>query len=81
MFGNLKFWSPSMNNHIRKASQSIEQLMLEFNRHFKAKDSDIVNYNAPGELYSVMEYFSRMPPEQIEETLKNIKNYEFPKKG
>jgi len=73
-FSNLKFWSPIMNNHLRKASQSIKQLMLEFNRHFKAKDVDIVEYDAPSELFEAMEYLSRLHPNEIEEKLKTIKD-------
>lgn len=48
--------------------------MLEFNRHFKAKDVDIVEYDAPSALFEAMEYLSRLHPEQIEEKLKTIKN-------
>lgn len=81
MFGNLKFWSPTMNNHLRKARESTQVLLGEFNKVFRAKDTDVVEYDAPAALFEVLEYISRMPPEQIEETLKNIKDYELPTKS
>jgi len=74
MFSHLKFGTPSMNNHLRKARESIKALLGEFNKVFRAKDTDVVEYDAPASLFEVLEYFSRMPPEQIEETLKNIKD-------
>jgi nitrate reductase assembly molybdenum cofactor insertion protein NarJ len=81
MFSRLKFGTPLMNNHLRKARESIQALLGEFNKVFRAKDTDIVEYEAPAALFEVLEYFSRMPPEQIEENLKNIKNYELPTKS
>lgn len=75
-FSNLKFWSPSMNNHLRKARESMGQLMFEFNRCFRPKgDSvDVVEYDAPSALFEAMEYLSRLHPNEIEEKLKIIKN-------
>lgn len=81
MFSHLKFGTPSMNNHIRKARESIKALLGEFNKVFRAKDTDIVEYDAPAALFDVLEYFSRIHPEQIEENLKKIKDYELPAKS
>lgn len=74
MFGRLKFGKPSMNNHLRKARESIQALLGEFNKVFRAKNVDEIEYDIPAALFEVLEYFSRMHPEQIEETLKKIKN-------
>src|SRR5690606_11846958 len=67
MFNRLKFSNPSMNNHLRKARESVGQLMSEFNRYFRPKESDVVNYDAPSELFDAMEFLSRKSPEQINE--------------
>jgi uncharacterized protein (UPF0216 family) len=67
MFKRLKFSNPTMNNHLRKARQSLGQLMMEFNKAFRAKDEDIVHYDAPSELFEAMEYLSRLTPDQIRE--------------
>lgn len=74
MFGRLKFWSPTMNNHLRKARQSVEVLMQEFNKQFKAIDEDIVMYDAPAELHEAMDYLSRLTPEEISAKMKIIRN-------
>ena len=65
-----------MNNHLRKARESVGQLMSEFNRVFRAKDDsvDVVNYDSPSALFEAMEYLSRLHPNEIEEKLKTIKN-------
>lgn len=65
-FDKLKFWTPTMNNHLRKARLSIEELMVEFNRQFKAVDSDIVDYDAPTELLEIMQILSRKSPQELE---------------
>ena len=63
-----------MNNHLRKARESVGQLMNEFNRAFRAKDVDIVEYDAPAELFDAMEFLSRKSPEQINEILNKLKD-------
>lgn len=73
MFARLKFWNPIMNNHLRRARQSIGELMREFNRSFKAKDVDLIHYDAPAELFEAMEYLSRLPPKEINEAIRNLK--------
>lgn len=74
MFARLKFWNPTMNNHLRKARESTATLLQQFHQHFRAKDSDIVQYDAPAELYRVMDYFSRLHPDQISEVMDTIEN-------
>lgn len=73
MFGRLRFWNPIMNNHLRKARQSIGVLMSEFNKHFRAKDVDLIHYDAPSELYEAMEFLSRQHPDKIREIINNLK--------
>src|SRR5690606_5904340 len=74
MFDRLKFWNGRMDNHLRRARQSIGELMKEFNRSFKAKDVDLIHYDAPAELYEAMEYLSRLHPDKIREITQFIKN-------
>ena len=66
-FENLKFWSPVMNNHLKKARGSVSMLLSEFNKQFKAIDSDIVDYEVPGELYDLLSVASRLNPSKIKE--------------
>lgn len=76
-FENLKFWNSSMNNHLRRAKSSVEALMQEFNKTFRAIDTDVVEYDAPGELDRAMQLLSRMHPDKITEVLNKIeKEYE-----
>jgi hypothetical protein len=76
MFARLRFWNPAMNNHLRKARESTATLLKEFHRHFRAKDNDIVQFEAPAELYRVMDYFSRLHPDQIAEVMDGIEKHE-----
>lgn len=69
MFGRLKFWNPSMNNHLRRARESMAALLREFHQHFRPIDHDTVKYDAPAELYRAMEYFSRLHPDRISEVM------------
>lgn len=73
MFGRLKFWNPVMNNHLRRARQSVGELMMEFNRSFKAKDVDLIHYDAPAELFEAMEYLSKLPPDKIKESVDQLR--------
>ena len=76
-FENLKFWNPIINNHLRRAKSSVEALMQEFNKTFRAIDTDVVEYDAPGELDRAMQLLSRMHPDKITEVLNKIeKEYE-----
>ena len=71
-FDKLKFWNPSMNNHLRKARESVNELLKGFNNHFKPLDSDLVKYEAPSELYRVMDFFSRLNLEVINEVMDDL---------
>lgn len=73
-FDRLKFWNGRMDNHLRRARQSLSELMKEFNKSFKAKDVDLIHYDAPAELYEAMEYLSRLHPDRIREITQFIKN-------
>lgn len=66
-FENLKFWLPTMNNHLKKARESICALLSEFNKQLKAIDSDNVDYEAPGGLYDLLSVASRLNPNKIKE--------------
>lgn len=66
-FENLKFWNSSMNNHLRRSRESIGALLSEFNKQLKAINSDIVDYEAPGELYDLLRVASRLNPSKIKE--------------
>ena len=74
MFGRLKFWDGAMNNHLRRARESVSILLQDFHTHFRAKDVDIVKYDAPSELYEAMDYLSRLHPDKIKEIIHNLKS-------
>lgn len=76
-FEKVKFWNPVMNQHLKRARESIGVLMSEFNKTFKAKDTDVVEYDAPAELMEVMTYFSRLHPEDINRIMNKIKKDEL----
>lgn len=71
-FKRLKFWNPTMNNHLARARQSVEVLLQEFDRHFAPKDSDIVQYELPAEMYRVMEFFANLAPDTINEIMTQL---------
>lgn len=71
-FYNLKFWNPVMNNHLKRARQSVGALMTEFNKHFSPKDSDVVQYDLPSEMYRVVDFFSTLMPDQINEIMTQL---------
>lgn len=71
-FEPIKFWNPLMNNHLRKARESSEFLLKEFGKHFKPKDNDAVQFEAPAELYRAMDFFSRLAPETISDIMDNL---------
>ncbi|QQT36590.1 hypothetical protein U0038_17635 [Sphingobacterium spiritivorum] len=61
-----------MNNHLRKARESSVFLLKEFRKHFKPKDNDTVQFEAPAELYRAMDFFSRLAPETISDIMDNL---------
>ncbi|EFK57329.1 Uncharacterised protein [Sphingobacterium spiritivorum] len=71
-FEPIKFWNPLMNNHLRKARESSVFLLKEFRKHFKPKDNDTVQFEAPAELYRAMDFFSRLAPETISDIMDNL---------
>ena len=71
-FVPIKFWSPTLNNHMRKARESSEFLLKEFGKHFKPKDNDAVQFEAPAELYRAMDFFSRLAPGTISDIMDNL---------
>lgn len=75
-FEKVKFWSTAMNQHLSRARQSIGVLMTEFNKVFKAKDTDVVDFEAPSELMEAMTYLSRLHPEDINRIMNKIKEDE-----
>ena len=73
-FDKFKFWNSRMDNHLRRARQSIGELLREFNRELKAVDTDMVDYEAPAELLVAIQELSRLHPDKIREITQNIKN-------
>ena len=71
-FKRLKFWNPTINNHLTRARKSVEVLLQEFDRHFAPKDSDIVQYELPAEMYRVMEFFANLAPDTINEIMTQL---------
>ena len=71
-FAPIKFWNPTMNNHLRKARESTSALLQGFNRHFRPKDSDTVQYDAPAELFRAMDFLSRKSPEVISQIMDEL---------
>lgn len=74
LFVPIKFWNPVMNNHMRKARESTSFLLAEFRKHFRPKDNDTVQFEAPAELYRAMDFFSRLSPETISEIMDNLES-------
>ncbi len=71
-FAPIKFWNPTMNNHLRKARESTAALLQGINRHFRPKDSDIVQYETPAELFRAMDFLSRKTPEVISQIMDEL---------
>lgn len=69
VFARLKFFNPIMNQHLKRARQSVHALMAEFNKRFKSVETDVLDYDAPAELYEAVEYLSRLHPEEIAKKL------------
>lgn len=61
-----------MNNHLTRARQSVEGLLKEFDRHFAPKDSDVVQYELPSEMYRVMEFFANLAPDTINDIMTQL---------
>lgn len=74
MFAKLKFWTPTMNNHLRKARESTATLLREFAAHFRPKDEDFVKYEVPAELYRAMDFLSRLSPEVIGQIMDELES-------
>lgn len=73
-FDQLKFWNPTLNNHMGTARRSIGFIKDSFNNHFNPKDNDLVQYEAPAELHRVMDFFVRLAPETISEIMDQLEN-------
>lgn len=73
-FKTVKFWTPTLNNHMKKARESIEVLQKEFDRHFKPKDNDLIEFDAPSELFRVLDFFGRLHPKQIDDIMTQLEN-------
>src|SRR5690606_18577599 len=74
IFEKLTFGNSAMDNHLRRSVQSTNELLKEFDRHFRAKDTDIVDYELPGELYRVIDFFVRQPPQVIDQIMTLIES-------
>jgi len=75
-FAQIKFWNPTMNNHLRKARESTSTLLQDFNRHFRPINHDTVHYEAPAELYRAMEFLSRKSPDVISQIMDELEGSE-----
>ena len=53
-FGKLKFWNATMNKDLIGARYRLSRLLDEFNKEFKAVDTDTIDYEYPGELYEAV---------------------------
>ena len=73
-FQSVRFWNPTLNNHLKRARQSLEVLQNEFNKHFKPKDNDLIEYDAPAELYRVLNFFGRLHPDNINKIMRELEN-------
>lgn len=65
-----------MNNHLRKAHESIGALMRDFKAHFSNTEQDIVMYDYPSELYRVLEFFKSKHPDTISEIMDQLEQQE-----
>lgn len=73
-FKPIKFWNPTLNNHMKKARESIEYIQKEFNNHFKPLDNDLIEYDSPSELYRVLDFFGRLHPDNIDKIMTQLEN-------
>lgn len=73
-FRAVKFWNPTLNNHMKRARESMELIQTEFNKHFKPKDNDLIEYDAPAELYRVLDFFGRLHPDNINKIMNELEN-------
>lgn len=71
-FVPIKFWNGQMNMELNRARNSAKFLLDKFNQHFKPKDNDLVQYEAPSELYRVMDFFSRLSPDSISQIMDEL---------
>lgn len=73
-FKLLKFWNPTLNNHMAKARQSIEFIQREFDRYFKPIDNDLIEFDAPSELNRVLDFFGRLHPDNIDKIMTQLED-------
>lgn len=73
-FGNVRFWTPTLNQHLKRSRESIEFIQNEFNRHFKPIDNDLVEFEAPSSLYRVLDFFGRLHPDNINIIMDDLEN-------
>lgn len=74
-FGKLKFWNATMNKDLIGARYRVSRLLDEFNKEFKAIDTDRIDYEYPGELYDALELLSRMNVEDIKNFVKILQDF------
>ncbi len=73
-FKSVKFWTPVLNNHMTRARQSVEYIQREFDKHFKPKDNDLIEFDAPSELNRVLEFFGRLHPDNIDKIMTKLES-------
>lgn len=73
-FNSVKFWTPTLNNHMSRARQSIEYIQKEFDKHFKPKDNDLIEFDAPSELFRVLDFFGRLHPSNIDKIMTKLES-------
>lgn len=74
-FGQLKFWNATMNKDLIGARYRVSRLLDEFNKEFKAVDTDVIDYEYPGELYEALQLLSRLNVEEIKNFLNILQEY------
>lgn len=60
-----KFKEPTMNNHIRRIRESLEQIKKGLSFKYKVTDREFMTYVHAGAVYRVFDYFSTMDTDQL----------------
>lgn len=73
-FKPIRFWTPTLNQHLKRSRESIDFIQREFNRQFKPIDNDLIEFEAPSSLYRVLDFFGRLHPDNINVIMDDLEN-------
>lgn len=67
-----RFKNPAVNHHAKRIRESAEAIQLHLSSLIDTKDKEFFQYDYCTELYTLFSYFTTMPLETIQDTLKQI---------